>query len=220
MSDILNDIDEALKRDKAEKFWKENGPTLIAGAVMLVVFTGIFSGWNAWKAHTARQQTAILMDAMTGTNQPHDLIAAADLLKGGPRALALLNAAGDHIRNDKQAEALALYNTLADDGSVPSDYRDLARVMGARIAFDTRTDATDLKALYAPIAKIANDAKNPWALHAAIQAAIIVGEGLSDYKSALGHLNIVLQSETAPASMKERARALDHIYALRLSEQK
>ena len=215
MSDILNDIDDALKRDRAEKFWKENGPIIIAGAIMLVVFTGMFSAWNAWKAHTARQQTAILMAAMTDADQPQALINAAAELKGGPQAIALLNAAGDYIRDGKKAEALALYTQLADAGSAPNDYRVLARVLGARIAFDLRDDQTDINALYAPIAKISGNTKSPWALHAAMQAAIIKGEGMNDYKSALAYLGQVIQSDTAPISMKERARALDHVYALR-----
>ena len=41
MSDIFREVDEALQRDKAEKFWKEYGNTLLMALVLLVIGTAI-----------------------------------------------------------------------------------------------------------------------------------------------------------------------------------
>lgn len=211
MSDLLQEIDEAVRRDKAAKFWKENGSYIIGGAVALVVLTGVFTGWNTWKMKQDMAQTDLLVAALSSEYQATALGAATGTLKGGHRAIARIQQAAVLIGEGKPDEALPVLATLRDDSRAPALWRDLGTLMYAKLAFADGTDATEAKALYDSLKPVLRTG-NPWYAPAQMLAATLAGEGLNDGATARTHLGHVLRTEDIPPSMAERAQALDRLY--------
>ena len=211
MSDLLQDIDDALKHEKAEKFWKENGPYILGGALLLVVMTGVFTVYNNWQLSRNAHQTALMVSAMEGSSPETALLAASENLKGKHRALALLQAAGFKAQAGKTAEALKLYQQVSADRSAPAIWRDLATLSAVRSEWGGGVDKVRAKALFDQVRPLTSKG-NPWHLQAAIQAAMIAGDNLGDPKTALALLRDPLTDASAPPALKEKAKVLDHLY--------
>lgn len=219
MSDLLQEIDEAMKREKAAQFWKENGPYIIGGAVLLVAMTGIFTAWNSWQLKKNTAQTNLLVSALSSPFPETALDAAAASLKGEHKAAAELHRAAYLIQANKNGDALAVLDALRKDGGAPALWRDLATLMAARLRFEKEADqaaAQDIVTSLKPLMK----AGNAWQAQARIEAAIITADGLKDARAALEYLNPLLQDAGLPQTLKDRAQALDHLYGLRAAAQK
>lgn len=215
MSDLLQDIDEALRRERAEKFWKENGPSLVIGIIALIVFTGAFAAWNAWSLKGNTAQTSLLINALQTEYAATALDAAAQgSLKGSHKAIALIQSAGLKVQDKKFDEAIADYRAVSTDRSAPALWRELALLGAITVEWDRGADEAKAKTLLSDIQPLLKKG-GTWSAQAAVLAATIAGDGLKDYKTALKYLGPVLSDATTPASLMERARALDHLYALR-----
>ncbi|MDB5492133.1 MAG: hypothetical protein JWO78_1982 [Micavibrio sp.] len=211
MSDLLKEVDDALRAEKMEKLWKENGPYLLGGAVLLVLFTGCFTAYNNWKMNRNVSQTAIIVAAMQDKKPETALEGSVKDLKGQHKAMALLQIAGLKLQDGKAADALKLYEQVAADKSLPDLWRDLATMNAVRSEWSDKIDGAKAKELFNRL-KPLTDKDNPWHLQASVQAAMIAGDNLHDPKTAAQLLRAPLQDAQAPASIKEKARMLDHLY--------
>jgi hypothetical protein len=215
MSDLLQEIDEAIKRENAAKMWRENGPILIGSLVLLVVLTGVFAAWNGWQLKKNTEQTNILVSALDTPYPQTAMNAAAKALDGKHRAMAQLQEAGLLAQAGKNNDALVLYRAVAADGKAAREWRDLATLMAARLEWSATPTVETAKTLSAELKPLLNK-KSAWRLHALVQSAMITAEGLQDYKGALSLLNEVINDAAAAPSLRERAVALDHLYALKV----
>ncbi len=211
MSDLLQEVDDALRAEKMEKFWKENGPYVLGGAVLLVLFTGCFTAYNNWKMNRNTAQTAIIVAAMQDKKPETALEASIKDLKGEHKAMALLQIAGLKLQDGKPADALKLYQQVAADSSLPDLWRDLATMNAVRAQWTDKTDPATAKDLFDRIKPI-TEKSNPWHLQASVQAAMIAGDSLHDPKTAVQLLRAPLEDAQAPDSIKAKARMLDHLY--------
>lgn len=211
MSDLLQEVDDALRAEKMEKLWKENGPYILGGAVLLVLFTGCFTAYNTWKMNRDTAQTAIIVAAMQDKKPETALEASVKDLKGQHKAMALLQIAGLKLQDGKSDEALKLYQQVAADRSLPALWRDLATLNVVRSEWTGKTNAAKAKELFDKI-KPLTDKGNPWHLQASVQAAMIAGDSLNDPKTAVQMLRAPLEDAQAPANIKEKAKMLDHLY--------
>lgn len=211
MTDLLQEVDDALRREKAEKFWKENGPYVIGGAIFLVIMTGIFATWNNYQQKAHMRQTDTLLMALEAQDPLTALQTSTKDMKGGYKALAELQEAGMQVQAKKTDAAITLYNQLSADSGAPSIWRDLATLMAVRLQWNGQMDQTQAKAMFDRVKPLTEKA-NPWHLQADIQAAMIAGDSLKDTKTALALLADPINDATAPASLRDRARALDHLY--------
>ncbi|MFG6179279.1 YfgM family protein [Halomonas sp. THAF12] len=118
---------EALKR-----WWKENGTSLIAGAV--IAAAGVF-GWKAWQDYQAGQA-----EAASATYQQLLTLSGQDTLDEGAR---------------QQAEQLV--SNLAEEHG-DSLYTDLARLLEARLA----VQAGDTDAAKTALEALVSDAERPY----------------------------------------------------------
>lgn len=87
-SDILREVDEALRVEKAKKFWAEHGKALIALAVALVLGTAAQSGWRAYQHHKAETSTAQFVDALK-SKDPTTSLKALSAEKSGSDSAGL-----------------------------------------------------------------------------------------------------------------------------------
>lgn len=212
MSNLLLEIDEAMRRERMEKLWKAYGPYLLAFLGFIVLATAVYSSWKAWDESVRTKQTAELFALMEDSNFPSNINPEQLNLRGSLRGIALMNGAGTYARRDKTAEALKLYEAAANDTGIPSDLRHLAILMRVRILAN---DANSKENLIDILKPVTNDNRSAWQPYALIEAASFTANRDKDYAHARKYLEQVLERENLPQTIYAKAQALDQIYATR-----
>lgn len=139
-NDFILEVDESLREEKLHRLWKEYGGYLIAACILAVLFTALIVGWRGWDEKVAAQQTSIIIQAMDTDNPAENLGNVSVALNDGRKAIALLSAAGEFVREGDNKGALKQYQLLKMDQSAPKVFRDYAAVMEARTMWDLRDE--------------------------------------------------------------------------------
>ena len=214
MADLFREVDEAMRQERIEKFWQENRNYIIGFIVGTVLLTAILSGYRAWNAGVQQDQTAAVIALQEASDYPENILKTEKLkLRAGLRGVALLQAAGEFLNQDKTEQAIALYQRAAADSSIPDELQHLGILMSVRLLGDQEDQKGEdlLKAL-----RPALKSNSPWLSHARLEAAVINAHKLGDYETAIKHLNEVQDTTGLPESLYERARALNHLYTMEL----
>jgi hypothetical protein len=142
VSDIFQEVDEEVRRERLKQLW-DRYSTFIIGAALLIV--AAVAGWRAyqwWEAKQAaengvRFEAAMALEAK-GNHAEAEAAFARIAAEGtsGYRILARLQEAAELSRRDLSA-AVKAYDALAADSSVPPVMQDLARVRAALLLVDT-----------------------------------------------------------------------------------
>lgn len=140
MSDIFNEVDEELRRERFRRLWEQYGIYVIALALLIIVGVGGWRGYEWWHARQAAAAGATFESAVTLTSEgKHDEAAAAfaRIADEGTayRTLARLRQAAEIARRDP-AGAVRMYDDLAGDGRIGEALQDLARVRGSMLSLD------------------------------------------------------------------------------------
>lgn len=216
-NDLINEIEEAVRREKLEKAAKEYGPYVIAGCVIAILITALTAGWSSWQLRSNAAHTAALLAAAESANPARTLGEAAERLGADQAVVARLAAAGMHMENNQTGEALAEFRLAAGMNKAPALLRDLALLQTVRMEWDA--GSAEAPALLARLAPLANDNKNAWQAHAQVLSAVITAHGLNDYAAARKWLApVIARKDALPPSLLQRARALDHLYSLKSAQ--
>jgi hypothetical protein len=205
MTDIFEEVDEALKKEKIQRIWEDYKTTIIACIGILIVGTGAGSAYHGWNNNRNSAETAKLINALDETNPDQALIAAVEKTRANHKAIGLLNAASVLKEDGKTEEAKKIYADLIETKSAPRELRDLARILYSQSNGDKALDY--LRPL------LAND-KSPWQWHAKIEAATREADQ-GNYDSALSYLEGFEEQTNLPATLKQRGEALRHVYTIR-----
>lgn len=140
---FLREVDDALRQDQFEGFFKRYGIPVIA---VIVVGLAGFGGWLWWHSHQKAEREAhaeTFIQALDDV-EASNLKAADDKLAllvedadGGSAAAAKLMRAGIALQNGDAKAASAMYGEVAADGDAPQPLRDLASVRAVAANFDT-----------------------------------------------------------------------------------
>lgn len=206
MSDIFQEVDEALREDRAKEWWRRWGTTLIAAAVLLVVAIAAWNGWNWYQANQRAQAGDAFSAALASvaTDKPAALAALEKIAAGGvdPYAdLARLRIA--HLKaeaGDKEAAAAAFQ--AAAQGARNADARELAILLKAMQQFDTARPE-DLAAELQPL--LGKD--RPWR-PAALELLAALAIKQNDQARARALLGELRDEASAGQAMRERAGEL------------
>lgn len=209
MSDLLAEVDEAMRQERLAKFWHENASLIITFIVVTILATGALSGYRAWDANTKTKQTTQLIALQDAADYPANIIDNKLDFRPSIRGIALLSAAGTYMEQDKPQDALKLYKRLAADSKIPAEFRDLGILMTARLNLSTDQDVQEADIL-ASLSPVLNG-KSPWKPHAQIDAAIL--EADKNPQKALELLNAVSDTPDLPESLYERAEKLHHVFS-------
>jgi hypothetical protein len=205
---LIREVDEELRREQLAKLWDRYGLYGLAVAALIVIGVGGYKIWEARQMATAEAAGA-RYEAVTlllADGKPDEALKGfQDIAKDGPQgyaALARLQLAGNAAKAGKTAEALAAYETLANDTTVDPLLADFARLQAAALKVET-ADWTEMQNRLNPLA----DEKNAWRFSARELL------GLAAYRA--GKLDAAKQVLVAlvadpgvPASIGERARML------------
>ncbi|MGH1399019.1 MAG: hypothetical protein ACRBCT_07385 [Alphaproteobacteria bacterium] len=210
MSDLLTEVDEAMRQERLKKFWDENSALIIFFVAGTIIMTGVFSGYNAWKDKAQKAQTTALIETLEAADSPTNTSDTKDLK--ALKAIAQLKAAASYIEDEKPEEALKLYESIANNKGAASHFRDLARLAQTRLSLSQETPDAD--ALLETLAPILNG-KSPFKPQAQIEAAAIHAHLKNDSAAAKALLDEVLETPDLPPSLYKKAQSLNHIYTLK-----
>lgn len=156
MSDIFNEVDEELRRERLKKLWDRYGILVIAMAVLIVAAVGGWRGYQWWEAKRAAEAGGAFEAAAALAEQGQRQEAEAAFAKIAAdsttsyRVLAKLREASALAQRDVKA-AVAIYDSIASDQSLDQIQRDVATLRSAYLLADTAT-YDELKSRLEPLA--------------------------------------------------------------------
>ncbi len=156
MADIFHEVDEAVRRERLEKVWKQYGHYIIAAAVLIIAAVGGWRGYDYLQRQKAQEAGAQFEMAMTLAEAGKHQEAADAFAKvvkdgaGGYPTLARLREAAELGPRDAKA-AVAAFDALAADGSIGQRFQDLATLRAGFMLVDTAPFA-DMQRRLEPIA--------------------------------------------------------------------
>lgn len=139
---FLREVDDALRSDQMEGFFKRFGLPIIAAVVLGLA---AFGGWLFWqhtqeKAREANSEAFVqAIDALKAQNldsAKEKLKPIADSGSDGSATSAKLLLAGIALQQNHKADALKLFDTVANDAKAPQPMRDLATIRAVGANFD------------------------------------------------------------------------------------
>ena len=203
MSDIFREVEEDVRRERLEKFWKAYGTWVIVFAVLVLAGIG---GYQVWRRHEAAEGLKI-SDAYVAAQRITDPAQAApafekiaDRARGGYRLLAKLSQANALHASGKALDAVNLYKEIAADDS--GDIGAVARLR-AGWALAASAPRSDLETLLAPL-------DTPSSAWRPLAQEILA---FSDYrgakvKQAAGEYHALAEDAQSPETLRARARAM------------
>ena len=206
MSDIFQEVDEEVRRDKAVEFWTKYQNYILAVAILIVLATG---GYRFWRYHElqasqsagAQFQEVLRLDA---DGKPDDAQAAlARLQARAPRGYVDLSRfveAALALKKDPKA-GVAAYDALANDASLDPLLRDTARLRAA-LARLNNGEADAAKSALEPLA-----ASGPYRDTARLALASLALSA-KDYTAAGKRLEEVLSDAEASQADRQTAQTL------------
>lgn len=142
MTDIFQEVDEEVRRERLKKLWERYGNYIIAVCLLAVVGVGAWRGYEWWEskkaaeAGAAFEQAVVLAEA--GKHQEAEAAFAKIATDGsaGYRVLAQLREAAALASTDRAA-AVKAYDEIAADRSAGQVIQDLATLRAGYLLIDT-----------------------------------------------------------------------------------
>lgn len=209
MVDLIDEVNEDLRREKLTRFWQRVGGYVVAVSLVIVAAT---VSTVLWKNYTAGRQLeateAFLIADRALKAGDYDGAARqfgelAEKSAGGLPAMAAMKRAYALTRSGKDGEALALYRDVAERRDADKGLRGMARIYAAQIMVvrgDSLAEITDV------LQPLTGDRKNPFSAIAREQLAHASLQ--HDDKPTARRLLVELASDMdAPVSLRRRAQA-------------
>ncbi len=144
MSDdsFIREVNEELRQDQARALWDRYGPNAIAIALFVVLATAAYVGWQYWENSRANKSGDAFSQALTlaAEGKNDEALAALETLEaegyGAYPVLARLRAATLLAAQGDPQAAVAAFDEVASDTSVPQSIRDMARLRAGLLLVD------------------------------------------------------------------------------------
>jgi len=139
---FVREVDENLRRDQMQNFFKAYGSWLI---VAVVLFLGASGGFIWWKQHQVQQsqvqveKLAQIYKDIGGGNTSKSPQQLDEISKNGSKAVrasALFARAALALQQNDVKLATSTYKTIANDDGLPDPYRDAALIRQTALEFD------------------------------------------------------------------------------------
>jgi hypothetical protein len=205
VTDIFQEVDEDVRRERAEKFLKTYGKYIAAGVVVLLLAVAGGVQWQKHKREQAQMAGARFQSAtaLAAEGKGDDAAVAfaklAEDAGAGYAMLARLREAAARVQAGDLPGALAIYDKLAADGSTPQAFRDLAAVSAALQVLD-KGSAADAEKRAEPLTGAGNAFR-----HSAREIVALAALKSGDLGKAQERLTQLAGDEAAPAGIRRRA---------------
>jgi len=206
VADIFNEIDEELRRDKAQEWWSRYGKIVIAVCAAIILSV---AGYTLFEQQREKNQMALAEQFDAARLQASsDLTGAASALGAiaqsedgsGTALIARFQQAGLLAESGDSAGAAGVLVALSQDEGVEPLYRDLAAVLGVLHSSQAGEDSAMLLEQLQPYL----DDTSPWR-HTARMLAASLQVGNGDIDAARDLLRQVADDPTAPGSSRGHA---------------
>jgi hypothetical protein len=202
---FVREVDENLRRDRLRDFFKENTGWLIGGVILFLALSGGLIWYQQHREQVAEQHVEQLAQLYKDIGVGKTAKVAPqldDLAKSeskGVKATALFTRAAFAIEQNDQKLAIATYQKIADDSSLPGAYRNAALVRETALQFD-QLQPQEVITRLAPLTKPGD----PWFGSAGEMTALALIK--QNKKSEAGQLFASLaKDKDVPQSIRERA---------------
>ena len=160
---LFREVEEELRREQFAKLWDRYGTYFILLAVAVIALVAGSQLWEQRRIANANTAGAEFeaANALLDSGKTEDAAKAFEALAAsGPKGyatLASLSQAGTYLKLDKRAEALAIFDKLADDTSADPLLANFARLQAASLRLG-EADFTEMQNRLKPL--IVDD--SPW----------------------------------------------------------
>ncbi len=207
MADIFREVDEELRREGLAKLWKRYGSLVTGAAVLVVVATAGYVGWQ----HYAESQRlrrgeaysqAVALSGQANATQADAALADLARKEDGYGVLARFRQAGLKVDAGDKEGAVAIYDAIAADAAVDGPFRDAALILAALNSLDT-ADPASLIARLEPLTAAAN----PWH-YSALEMTGLLARRAGQTARAREIFTALADDPHAPAALQRRAGEL------------
>lgn len=207
MSELFDEVDEEVRREQLKKLWDNYSLYFIALMVLVVAAVGGWRGYQYLEAKKAAEAGAVFEKAVELSEQGKHAeaeTAFADLAAKAPsgyRTLARLRTAAEISARDAKAAA-KMYDDIAADSSLGSEWRDLARIRAAGLLVDS--------ASYADIQQRLESSAGPKSTfrHSARELLALSAWRNNDMTAARKWVDAIAEDGETPPGLRSRAEAL------------
>ncbi len=213
--DILREVEESLRAEKAAKFWKENGSIVMAIVAAAILGTAAQSFWTAHKRTQNEVSTSQFLDALKDSSPLSALEKLSKEEKGSGSALAGINGAAIAIDKKDWVAAIAAYKNVTENKSIDKAYKDLATIQMISLQLDHDAKATGTELLKS-LAPLIADQKSPWNAKAIFISALVKASKNNDLTGAQADLDKLSSMANLPASFMDQVKALSEVYKIKM----
>jgi hypothetical protein len=207
MSDdsFIREVNEEIRQDQARALWDRFGPMLLGLAVLVVLATAGWVGYDYWRTNTANASGDRFSQALTLANEgkaDEALAALQELQKDGFGAyplLARMRAATVLSEKGDFDGAVKEFDAVAADGSIDAAIRDMARLRAALILVDHGSQA-DVASRVETLTAETNPLR-----HSAREALALSAWKEAKFADALTLFDQIAADAAAPRNARERA---------------
>ena len=207
MSDIFNEVDEEVRRERLQALWKRYGNLILAILILAVAAVGGWRGYQYWEAKKAAAAGAAYDAAVTladegkGTDAEAAFSSISNEGTAGYRTLARLRLAATVAQRDPKA-AIETYDAIAADASVGKVFQDLAGVRAGMLLVDSAT-LPDLTKRLEPLAQAGGAFR-----HTARELLALAAVRAGDKAAAKKWFDMVLGDAETPQGVRARIDTL------------
>jgi hypothetical protein len=205
MADIFDEIDEELKKDKAQLLWVSYGKFVIAAVAAVILAVGSTQGYKAWKTKQAEIAANAYQLAVESDDVVEALNATMADLTDGYEMLAQFRAAAAKAADGDSVGAVANYMILAENKAIKPLYQQAALLLAVMNA----PEGTDPRQLQVQLATL-TAAPGPWQGLALEQSAALDLEK-NDQAAALEKFETILGLAEISPELRQRASQLETI---------
>ncbi len=206
MSDVMQEVNDELRQQRLEAFWKENRSWIIASIILAIITTAGITWWRSWNLGQNLTYTSGLLEASTAED-PAELSKFAETARTNHAVLARYIAAGLHLKKGNTARAIEIYDEIAKTRGLDRSLRDLAQLL----SLGQRLNKDEPKKLHAELADLSTK-KSPYRFSAMeMEALVFAREG--KMKEAADRLEDISTDAGAPGDARTRATTLREFYA-------
>lgn len=213
MSDdsFIREVNEEFRKDQARRLWDRFGPVLIGAAVAVVIGTAAFVGYDYWVETRADRSGDAYSNALTlaRDGKSDEAIAALKALQadghGAYPELARMRAATLLAEKGDATGAVAEFDAVAADTSIPEGLRGAARVRAAYLLVDHGSYA-DVAARVEALTADTNPLR-----HSAREALGLAAWKEGNSADAQKLFEQIAADDAAPRDMRERAELMSEL---------
>lgn len=205
MSDIFQEVDEAVRHEEYLKLWKKYRVAIIALVSLIVLAVAGYEGWQYYDAEQKRQNAELYAGAVESLQADDPAAAEAALQSviaaapGGYGVLASFRLAAEKAEAGDKEAAAAEMTALAGRSGAPQVLRDLARLQAVLY----RIDSGDPAALEGELAPLAQEGEPFSASAQELTAFLALKQG--DKERAAETFKALTEDAATPASIRRRA---------------